>query len=43
MSLESVRAFMAEYAPDITILEADESTATVARTAKTGTNRNTAR
>lgn len=30
MSLESVRAFMAEYAPDITILEADESTATVA-------------
>lgn len=30
MSLESVRAFMAEHAPDITILEADESTATVA-------------
>jgi prolyl-tRNA editing enzyme YbaK/EbsC (Cys-tRNA(Pro) deacylase) len=30
MSLESVRAFLAEHAPDITIIELAESTATVA-------------
>ncbi|WP_041795165.1 YbaK/EbsC family protein [Pararhodospirillum photometricum] len=30
MSLESVRAFLAEHAPDIAILEMDTSTATVA-------------
>jgi prolyl-tRNA editing enzyme YbaK/EbsC (Cys-tRNA(Pro) deacylase) len=30
MSLESVRAFLAEYAPDIAIVELAESTATVA-------------
>ena len=29
MSLDSVRAFLAENAPDITILESDDSTATV--------------
>ena len=30
MSLQSVRAFLAEHAPDIEILEATTSTATVA-------------
>ncbi|UUC47692.1 YbaK/EbsC family protein [Pseudomonas citronellolis] len=34
MSLESVRAFFAEKAPDIAIIELDTSTATVARAAE---------
>ena len=34
MSLQSVRAFLAEHAPDIEILEADTSTATVALAAE---------
>jgi len=29
MSLESVRAFLAEYAPDISVIESDSSSATV--------------
>lgn len=33
MSLESVRAFLAQHAPDLTILELAESTATVAQAA----------
>jgi len=33
MSLESVRAFLAEHAPDITIIELADSTATVAQAA----------
>lgn len=33
MSLESVRAFLADHAPDLTILELPESTATVAQAA----------
>lgn len=33
MSLESVRAFLAEHAPDLTILELAESTATVTQAA----------
>ncbi len=34
MSLESVRAFLAEYAPDIAIIELEGSTATVAQAAQ---------
>lgn len=35
MSLESVRAFLAEHAPDIAIIDQGESTATVAEAAVT--------
>jgi prolyl-tRNA editing enzyme YbaK/EbsC (Cys-tRNA(Pro) deacylase) len=34
MSLESVRAWLAEHAPDLRLIEVDESTATVATAAK---------
>ena len=33
MSLQSVREFFAEHAPDITIIELEQSTATVAQAA----------